>query len=185
MDRLLVERAKAGDRGAFNELAASSIGRLYGIAQLILRDPDRASDATQEALIAAWRDLSALRDSSRFEAWTYRLLIRACHREARRHRHRRTIEIREVPLDDQPGGNDLSMLVDRDELERGFRRLDVAERAIVVLHHVEGFPLADIADVLGIPLGTVKSRLHRSLRTMRAALDADARVVTIDGERNA
>ena len=75
------------------------------------------------------------------------------------------------------------MLVDRDELERGFRRLDVAERAIVVLHHVEGFPLADIADVLGIPLGTVKSRLHRSLRTMRAALDADARVVTIDGER--
>src|SRR5919106_6490063 len=89
MDRLLVERAQAGDREAFNELAASSIGRLYGIAQLILRDPDRASDATQEAVIAAWRDLSALRDTGRFEAWAYRLLIRACHREARRHRHRR------------------------------------------------------------------------------------------------
>ena len=183
MDRLIVERAMAGDRGAFNELASMSIARLYGIAQLILRDPDRASDATQEALIAAWRDLSALRDAERFEAWVHRLLIRACHREARRDRRRRTIEIRELPLDERPGADELPLLVDRDQLERGFRRLDVEERAIVVLHHVEGFPLAEIADVLGLPIGTVKSRLHRSLRTMRAALDADARVVTLDGER--
>ena len=70
-----------------------------------------------------------------------------------------------------------------DELERAFRRLGVEERAIVVLHHVEGFPLNQIADILGIPVGTVKSRLHRGIQTMRAALDADARVVSLDGER--
>jgi RNA polymerase sigma-70 factor, ECF subfamily len=183
MDRVLVERAMAGDRGAFNDLAALSVGRLYGVATLILRDPDRASDATQEALIAAWRDLSALRDPGRFDAWVHRVLVRACHTEARRDRRRRTVEIRELPLDDHAAADELPSFVDRDQLERGFRHLGVEERAIIVLHHAQGFPLAEIADVLGLPLGTVKSRLHRSLQTMRAALDADARVVTMDGER--
>jgi RNA polymerase sigma-70 factor (ECF subfamily) len=183
MDRVLVERAMAGDRGAFNELARLSIVRLYGIAQLILRDPDRASDATQEALVAAWRDLSALRDADRFEAWLHRVLVRACHREARRDRRRRTFEIRELPVDHRSAADELPSLVDRDQLERGFRRLGVEERAIVVLHHVEGFPLTAIAEILGLPVGTVKSRLHRSIRTMRAALDADARVIGLNGER--
>jgi RNA polymerase sigma-70 factor (ECF subfamily) len=185
MDRVLVERAMAGDRGAFNELASITIGRLYGLAVLILRDPDRASDAAQEALIAAWRDLSALRDPGRFDAWVYRVLVRACHEEARRDRRRRTVEIHEIPLErfQSDAADELPMFIDRDELERGFRRLSVEERAIVVLHHVEGFPLAAIADVLALPIGTVKSRLHRSLQTMRAALDADARVVTMERER--
>jgi RNA polymerase sigma-70 factor, ECF subfamily len=183
MDRVLVERAMAGDRGAFNELARLTIARLYAVAQLILRDPDQASDATQEALVAAWRDLSALRDADRFEAWLHRVLVRACHREARRDRRRRTFEIRELPLDDRAGADELPSLVDRDQLERGFRRLGVEERAIVVLHHVEGFPLTEIAEILGLPLGTVKSRLHRSVQTMRAALDADARVIGLNGER--
>jgi RNA polymerase sigma factor (sigma-70 family) len=184
MDRALVERAIEGDRSAFNELARVSIGRLYGVAQLILRDPDRAADATQEALIAAWRDLSALRDPDRFDAWVHRVLIRTCHREARRDKRRRIVEVRELPLDDQPGGGDeLPSVFDRDQLERGFRHLDVGERAIVVLHHAEGFTLTEIGEILGLPVGTVKSRLHRSMQTMRAALDADARVVTMDRKR--
>jgi RNA polymerase sigma-70 factor, ECF subfamily len=183
VDRVLVERAIAGDRGAFNELASQSVARLYGVAMLILRDPDRASDATQEALIAAWRDLSALRDAERFDAWVHRLLVRACHREARRDRRRRIVEVRELPLDDHVGVDELPVFFDRDQLERGFRRLGIDERAIVVLHHIEGFALAEVAIVLGLPLGTVKSRLHRSLNTMRAALDADARVVSLDRER--
>ena len=185
MDRVLVERAMAGDRGAFNELASVSVARLYGLAMLILRDPDRASDATQEALIAAWRDLSALRDPDRFDAWVHRIFVRACHEEARRERRRRTVEIHEIPLErvDTHAVDELPAFIDRDQLERGFQRLSVEERAIIVLHHVEGFPLAAIADVLAIPIGTVKSRLHRSLQTMRAALDADARVVTMDRER--
>ncbi|MFL5675609.1 MAG: RNA polymerase sigma factor [Chloroflexota bacterium] len=183
MDRILVDRAMAGDREAFNELAGLSVGRLYGIAQLILRDPDRAWDATQEALVASWRDLSALRDPDRFDAWLYRILVRSCHREARRVRQRRTVEVRELPFAASSGPDEVASMFDRDELERAFRRLGVEERAIVVLHHVEGFPLREIADILGLPIGTVKSRLHRGIQTVRAALDADARVVSIDGER--
>ncbi len=93
MRRDLVERAVAGDHDAFSELARVSIGRLYATARLILRDDGRAEDATQEALVAAWRDLSALRDPDRFEAWLHRLLVRACYREIRRGRHRWTIEV--------------------------------------------------------------------------------------------
>ncbi len=141
MDRRLVEQAMAGDRGAFDELARASINRLYGLASLILRDPDRASDATQEALVAAWRDLSALRDADRFEAWIHRLLVRACHREARRDRRRRSVEIHELPLDQRPGHDELPSLIDRDQLDRAFRRLGVEERTVIVLHHLEGFPL--------------------------------------------
>lgn len=183
LERVLVERAMGGDRVAFNELASRWVNRLYGIATLILRDPDQASDATQEALIAAWRDLSALRDADRFGAWLNRLLVRACHREARRARRRRVVEVAEAPLDSRPGRDELPGFLDRDQLERGFQRLDVDHRAIVVLHHLEGFSLAEIGEVLGLPVGTVKSRLHRALGTMRAALDADARVISIDRER--
>lgn len=183
MERVLIERAMAGDRLAFNELASRWVNRLYSIASLILRDPDQASDATQEALIAAWRDLSALRDADRFGAWLNRLLVRACHREARRSRGRRVVEVGDAALETRPAADDLPGLLHRDELERGFRRLDVDHRAILVLHHLEGFTLAEIGEVLGLPVGTVKSRLHRALGTMRAALDADARVVSIDRER--
>ena len=183
LDRELVEGAIAGDPAAFNEFARTMVGRLYGIAKLVLRDPDIAADATQEALVAAWRDLSAVRDPDRFDAWIHRVLIRTCHRAARRERNRRTVEVHELPTDGVPDRDTLPGLLDRDELERGFRRLSVDERAIVVLHHVEGLQLAEIAEILGVPLGTVKSRLHRSLETMRAALDADARVISIDRER--
>src|SRR6187549_2789184 len=92
MHRLLVEQAMAGDHDAFAELARARIGRLYAIAVLILRDPGRAEDATQEALVAAWRDLSALRDPDRFDAWLRRLLVRACYRESSRGRRRWTVE---------------------------------------------------------------------------------------------
>jgi RNA polymerase sigma-70 factor (ECF subfamily) len=173
----------AGDSAAFSELARDQIGRLYGVAKLIVRDPDRAADVTQDALVAAWRDLSALRDADRFEAWLHRVLVRTCHREARRERRQRTAEIRELPLDDTPGRDELPQVANRDELERGFRRLSVDERAIIVLHHVEGLALAEVADVMGLPLGTVKSRLHRSLQTMRAALESDARTLALDPEQ--
>jgi RNA polymerase sigma-70 factor (ECF subfamily) len=182
MDRELARRAMTGDREAFDALAALSIGRLYGTAALILRDPDRAADATQEALVSAWRDLSAIRDPDRFEAWLHRVLVRCCYREAGRERRRRTVEVRE--LADVPGVSDASRsLIERDQLERAFRRLDVEERTVIVLHHIEGFLLTEIADLLGIPVGTVKSRLHRGKRTMRAALDADARVIPIEKGR--
>ena len=180
MQRDLVERAMAGDHDAFSELARVSIGRLFVVARLILRDEARAEDATQEALVTAWRRLSGLRDPDRFEAWLHRLLVNACYREARRGRRRGSMEVSVDPVampearprDDVGLGIDLA---DRDQLERGFRRLDVDQRTVLVMHYYLGFSLDDAAAVLGIPPGTVRSRLHRAIRAMRAALEADAR----------
>ncbi|MFL5688477.1 MAG: RNA polymerase sigma factor, partial [Chloroflexota bacterium] len=180
----LVEQAMAGDHGAFSELARARIGRLYAVAILILRDQARAEDATQEALVAAWRDLSALRDPDKFDAWLHRLLIRACYREARRARGRPTIDVQVAPL--EPAVPDGSLLLaDRDEVERAFRRLDQDQRSVVVLHFYVGLPLAEVADALGIPVGTVKSRLHRATRVMRSAIDADARPTVVPERRPA
>jgi RNA polymerase sigma factor (sigma-70 family) len=131
MQRDLVERAMAGDHDAFSELARVSIDRLYVVARLILREDTKAEDATQEALLAAWRRLSGLRDPDRFEAWLHRLLVNACYREARRGRRRGSIEVHVDPLTvpEAPGATDAGFdLADRDQLERGFRRLDVDQR---------------------------------------------------------
>jgi RNA polymerase sigma-70 factor, ECF subfamily len=174
MQRDLVERAMAGDHGAFSELARASIGRLYATARLILRDDGRAEDATQEALVAAWRDLSALRDPDRFDAWLHRLLVRSCYREIRRGRNRWMIEVDVDGYEVADSGPSVD-LADRDQLERGFRALDADQRIVLVLHYYLGFGLDEAADVLGVPPGTVRSRLHRATRAMRAAIDADAR----------
>lgn len=173
MHRDLVVRAMAGDHEAFGELARLSIGRLYAVAHLMLRDQGQAEDATQEALVAAWRDLSSLRDPDRFDAWLRTLLVRACYREARRGR-RGLIEAT-VPSIQSAVPDRSADLADRDEVERGFRRLDPDQRAVIVLHFYLGLPLTEVAATLGIPDGTAKSRLHRATQAMRATLDADAR----------
>lgn len=172
MRRDIVERAIAGDHEAFAELARLSIRRLYAVARLILRDTERAEDAVQEALVAAWRDLSGLRDPDRFEAWLHRLLVRECYREANRTRRRAEVEGQVVSVTEVAGPGHLSAL--RDELERGFRRLDVEQRTALVLHHYLGYTFPEIGDALGIPIGTAKSRVHRATLAMRDALAADA-----------
>jgi RNA polymerase sigma-70 factor (ECF subfamily) len=171
----LVERARSGDHDAFAVLAGAAISRLDGAAWLMLRDTDMAMDAVQNALVRAWRDLPTLRDPARFDAWLYRLLIHACTDEIRRtRRHRLDVDI--VALTTEPASADAtSIIADRDELERGFGRLGPEERAVIVLHHFLDLPLPEVASTLGIPLGTVKSRLYRGLKEMRAVLDADAR----------
>src|SRR5262245_26568452 len=172
MRRELVERAMAGDHDAFSELARVSIGRLYAVARLILRDQALAEDATQEALVAAWRDLSALRDPDRFDAWLHRLLVRACYRELRRARRRPVIDTDVDVLMLEPVVADSSLsLADRDQLERAFRDLDPDQRAVIVLHFYAGLPLAEVAEIVGVPVGTAKSRLHRATRTLRAVLE--------------
>jgi RNA polymerase sigma-70 factor, ECF subfamily len=178
MRRDQVERAMAGDHDAFSELARVSISRLYAAARLILRDDALAEDATQEALVAAWRDLSALRDPDKFDAWLHRLLVRACLREARRGRRRWTIESEVRPT--RSVEPDLSIdIADRDELARGFARLDADQRTVIVLHHYLGLTLDEVATAMAVPPGTARSRLHRATRAMRAALDADARATEI------
>jgi RNA polymerase sigma-70 factor (ECF subfamily) len=184
MQRDLVERAMAGDHDAFAELARAAIGRLFRAARLILRDDGRAEDATQETLVAAWRDLSALRDPDRFEAWLHRLLVRACYREARRGRRRWEVEVGIRPIEGS-APDPAHEIADRDQLEQGFRRLDADQRIVLVLHYYLGLSLDDAADVLGIPPGTVRSRLHRATDAMRAALDADARAPLLNERRPA
>jgi len=176
MDTDLVIRAQKGDEGAFASLAVACGDRLHAVAHRILRDIDLAEDATQQALLAIWRDLPHLRDPDRFDAWSYRLLVRACYSEARRTR-RWTPNLRLLPTDESTGAEGLSSVVDRDQLERGFRRLSIDHRAVVVLHHYLDLPLDEVADVLGVPIGTVRSRLFHAMRGLRAALDADARPV--------
>jgi len=182
MDRVLVERAMVGDHDAFSELARVETDRLYAIARLILRDEDAAQDATQEALVTAWRRIQTVRDPEKFEPWLRKVLVRACYREGARNRQRRTIEGRVATI--EPSVPDTTTrLADRDQLERGFRRLDLDQRTVLVMHYYLGLGLDEAALVLGWPPGTVRSRLHRATQAMRAALDADVRADAPAGGR--
>jgi RNA polymerase sigma-70 factor (ECF subfamily) len=174
MDTNLVIRAQRGDEQAFASLAVAVGDRLHAVSHRILRDVDLAEDATQQALLTIWRDLPQLRDPARFDAWSYRLLVRACYAEGRRTRQW-SPNLRILPTDEPAGPDATSLVVDRDQLERGFRRLSIDHRAVVVLHHYLDMPLEEVAEAVGIPIGTVRSRLHHAMRGLRAALDADAR----------
>jgi len=181
--RDLVVRAREGDRDAFSELAARSIGRLTAVARMILRDEYAAQDAVQETFIEVWRSLPGLREPDRFDAWVRRLLVRACFRGARRSTRVKAIEVRMTPGDEPaiPGRErDLAL---HDQLERGLARLTAEQRAVVVLVHYLDLPLADAAQALGIPLGTTKSRLNRATSALRAAIEADDREPTQMRER--
>ena len=177
MDTTLVERARDGDRDAFASIAAESIDRLFATARAVLRDADRAQDATQEALVRCWRDLPTLRDPDRFEAWLRRLLMHAITDEIRRGR-RFDAKVRLIREDDvvEPA----AAYEERDRLDRAFRRLSVDHRAVLVLHHLQGLSLPEVAEALGIPLGTAKSRLHYALGAVRASLEADERSPMIE-----
>ena len=182
MQRDLVIRARNGDHDAFTALAAEAFDRLHRTARLILRSDDRAADAVQESLTAAWLHIRAVRDPDRFDAWLHRLLVHACYREARRFKQREVVEIR-MTVPDRRGGRDAQDLTAvRDQLERGFRRLSPEQRAVLVVHHYLGLPDAEAAIVLDIPVGTFKSRLNRASAALRAALEADERTPTIATE---
>ncbi|HYN70452.1 MAG TPA: sigma-70 family RNA polymerase sigma factor [Candidatus Eisenbacteria bacterium] len=170
--RELVERAGGGDAMAFDALARTAIDRMYAIAHRVLRDPHLAEDAVQQALWSAWRDLPNLREPDRFDAWLRRLLVRCCYEEARRQRRSPTVTL--LSFDAPPTPDTTSGVADRDALDRAFRRLGPEHRIVVVLHHYEGIPLVEIAETLGIPVGTARSRLHYALKRLRDALEADA-----------
>jgi RNA polymerase sigma-70 factor (ECF subfamily) len=169
-----VVRAQRGDRGAFDLLAGELAEPFLAAARRILRDLDLAQDAAQQSLLDTWRFLPQLRDPARFEAWAYRLLIRACYAEVRRER-RFARNLRVVPTDPPPTADAYGSVIDRDELDIAFRRLTVDHRAILVLHLYLDQPLDRAAEILGIPVGTAHSRLHHAVRALRGALEADAR----------
>jgi len=169
----LVDRARRGDREAFGVLAAGAVDRLYATARLILRDADLAEDATQDALISAWRDLPTLRDVERFDAWLHRLLVRKCS-DIGRHRRRWRAQIAILPR--EPAAPDGSTdLADREQIERGLLRLSDDQRTILVLTFYVGMSPTETAAALDIPVGTAKSRLHYAIESLRAAIAADER----------
>jgi RNA polymerase sigma-70 factor, ECF subfamily len=174
MDTDLVIRAQRGDEQAFASLAVACGDRLHAVAHRILRDIELAEDATQQALLAIWRDLPQLRDPARFEAWSYRLLLRACYAEGKRVRHW-TPNLRLLPNQEPAAPEGFGSVVDRDQLERGFKRLSIEHRAVVVLHHYLEMTVDEVAQTMGVPPGTVRSRLHFAMRALRSALEADAR----------
>jgi len=169
MDRDLIERARAGDQEAFADLVHQTSDTLFGIARRILRDPELAEDALQNALVTIWRKLPHLREADRFEGWAFRILVNACYAEAPRNR-RWASTVREIP-DRADLADDIRTILDRDELERAFRRLPLDQRAVFVRHHHVGLPLVAVAETLGIPDGTARSRLHYATRALRVAFD--------------
>ena len=182
MHRALADRARRGDREAFDALARTVGNRCMAIAYRILRDADMAEDAVQAALIKAWRQLRSLRDPDAFEPWLHRILTHECYAEARRGRRMRA-EIRVLPMHGMAESTDLLTVNDRDQLERAFRRLTLEQRTVLVFHHYLGLPLPQVAQRLGIPIGTAKSRLFHATSALRASLEADARTPSVAQER--
>jgi RNA polymerase sigma-70 factor (ECF subfamily) len=175
----LVERASRGDRDAFATLVRANVDRCFGLAYRILRDHHRAQDATQQALLGAWRDLPTLRDPERFEAWLHRLVVHACYVEARTERRSRARVLAIRPTDATPR-DEMGAVADRELLDQAFRTLSPEHRSVVVLHHHHGYPLTEIASLLGIPVGTARSRLHYAIRHLRVELDSVNRSALIE-----
>jgi RNA polymerase sigma-70 factor, ECF subfamily len=180
MERELVERAMHGDEEAFDELVGHIGDSMHAVARRILRDTTLAEDATQQALLDAWRHLPQLRDPDRFEAWTRRLVVHACYAEARRERRHRG-NLRLLAQHDRSIPDSTSRIAIQDQLDRGFRHLSVEHRTVVVLVHYLGLSPSEAAETMGTPVGTARSRLHYALQHLRAALTADAQPVTTRG----
>jgi len=173
MDPLLVERARAGDRDAFASLVHLVSDSLFAVAHRILRDTGLAEDALQNALISAWQQLPRLRDVDRFDAWIRRILVHACYAESRRGRHLAG-DVRLLDLLGSTTADGTRAVADRDELERAFRRIPLDHRSVFVLHHYLGLPLVEIAETLGIPAGTARSRLHYATKALRTVMHPGA-----------
>jgi RNA polymerase sigma-70 factor, ECF subfamily len=172
MDQSVVEAARGGDRDAFAGLVGQVSNSFYAVAFRILRDTGAAEDALQNALVSTWQQLPHLRDLARFEAWSHRILVNACYAEYHRRRqfaaHVRVLELHGSAVDGS------RVLADRDELERAFLQIPVDQRAVFVLHHYVGLPLVEVAETLGIPAGTARSRLHTATRSLRQVMTAGA-----------
>jgi RNA polymerase sigma-70 factor, ECF subfamily len=149
-----------------------AFARLDTAARLILKDAELARDAVQEAMVRAWRDLPGLRDPDRFDAWLHRLTVNACLDMAR-HRRRRVREVELTPMTDIPIPDASAVQADRDQLDHALGLLEPDLRAIVVLHYYLDLTLPETADACGVPVGTIKSRLHRALSALRVTIADD------------
>lgn len=174
MEQDLVVGAQRGDQRAFERLTAAHHPRLFRVAYGILRDRHLAEDVTQEAFIDIWRTIRRLRDPAKFEGWSYRLLVRRCYVEARR-RSPALSDGLGMSFEEHVTRDDYATVIDRDQLDRGFRRLSLEHRTVIVLRCLLDMPMDQVAEALGVAPGTVGSRLNRALASLRAAIEADAR----------
>jgi RNA polymerase sigma-70 factor (ECF subfamily) len=179
----LVVRARRGDPAAFDALTRSGIDHAYRLAFAILRSETDARDAVQDAYLAAWRQLPKLREPDRFEAWLERIIVNTCRMQLR---HHRVVRLREIDVPDPAANVDTSDprmavpapddgVADAELVRRAMDRLGADQRAILVLHHVQDRPVAEIAAILGIPGGTVKWRLHAARAALQRAVEEEQR----------
>ena len=174
MDQDLVVRVQQGDQRAFEQLTLTDYPRLFRVAHGVLGDRHLAEDATQQAFLDIWRDIRRLRDPSKYEGWSYRLLVRVCYAEAKQ-RPRWLAVADAAPADGTRAADVFGAVDDRDQLERGFQRLSIDHRAVLVLHFLLGMTPEQVAEALGISRWAVYARLERATKALRAALEADAR----------
>ena len=179
MDQDLVVRVQQGDQRAFETLTVAEYPRLFRVANGILGDRHLAEDATQQAFLDIWRDIRRLKDPAKFEGWSYRLLVRVCYAEVKR-RPDASLGRPQVPGHEPRAADAFRVVEDREQLDRGFRRLSMDHRVVLVLHYLLGMTPDQVAEVLGISRWTVYSRLDRAVKAMRTALEADARPDPID-----
>ncbi len=166
----------------FSALTLGRMTRLLAAARYIVRDEERAQDVVQDALLQAWLDLRALRDPDHFDAWLHRVLVRACYRAQRRRRARDVVEIPMAGGPEPTARDDHIGLALRDQLERRFARLSMDQRVVIVVHYYLGLTVTEAAEVIGVPVGTVQSRLNRATRGMRAAIEAGERTPGLRSE---
>ena len=153
---------------AFLALADAHLDASYRLATAIVGDRSEAEDATQDALVVAWRRWSQLRDPARFEAWFHRILLNTCRDRLRQNARRRSVDLSA----DLAGPSDpTAELDDHDQIGRALARLSPDHRIVVTLRYYLDLPIDEIARRLGIPAGTVSSRLHNALRQMRTGVD--------------
>jgi RNA polymerase sigma-70 factor (ECF subfamily) len=173
IDRSLIDRARNGDLDAFETIVRARMDAVYRLTSAILGNEADARDAAQETFVAAWRELARLREPDKFEAWLQRVAVNAA-RQTHRARSRR--RIREIPSSTVVALADRAAGAPRDDaaiLDAALATLPVEQRAILVLHHLEGRPLAELATILEIPEGTAKSRLFTARRALAAAIASD------------
>jgi RNA polymerase sigma-70 factor (ECF subfamily) len=176
-DRSLVDRARHGDLDAFEEIVRARMDAVYRLSYAILGDEADARDAAQDTFVTAWRQIGRVRDADRFDAWLQRVAINAARMV---HRARRRRGVREIPASRLGGVSALPATASPSEADAGtldlaLRRLPIEQRTILALHHLEGRPIAELALILEIPVGTVKSRLHAARQALQAAIDAEGR----------
>jgi RNA polymerase sigma-70 factor (ECF subfamily) len=172
VDAMTIEPARgARTLDAFEALSDRCLDDSYRLASVILRDPVEAEDVVHDAVLVGWRKFGSLRDPARFDAWFGRIVLNLCRDRLRAGRRGQVREAHLGAAMERDRRDDFRSVAERDALNAAFPKLDPDLQLVVALRFYRDLPLDDIAELLGIPLGTVKSRLHTGLKRLRVELE--------------